>query len=140
MKRLIDYFVSGMRTASFFYLSMMLLAQCHPSITYPAPMTKNILALFLMGGIMGVLTLILEKLEFLAFSIRVGVHLLVTATIFLVLTSLFFGWGSALWSPLLWFFFLLIYGLIWLYQIWQTHKLTQRINQALEDKRQKTGH
>jgi len=41
---------------------------------------------------------------------------------------------------LLWFFFLLIYGLIWLYQIWQTHKLTQRINQALEDKRQKTGY
>ena len=136
MKRLIDYFVSGMRTASFFYLSMMLLAQCHPSITYPAPMTKNILALFLMGGIMGVLTLILEKLEFLSFSIRVGIHLLVTATV-LVLTSLFFGWGSALWSPLLWFCFLLIYGLIWLYQIWQTHKLTQRINQALEDKRQK---
>lgn len=56
MKRLIDYFVSGMRTASFFYLSMMLLAQCYPSITYPAPMAKNILALFLMGGIMGVLT------------------------------------------------------------------------------------
>lgn len=53
MKRLIDYFVSGMRTASFFYLSMMLLAQCYPSITYPEPMTKNILALFLMGGIMG---------------------------------------------------------------------------------------
>ena len=139
MKRLIDYFVSGMRTASFFYLSMMLLAQCHPSITYPAPMTKNILALFLMGGIMGVLTLILEKLEFLAFSMRVGVHLLVTATV-LVLTSLIFGWGATLWSPLLWFFFLLIYGLIWLYQIWRTHKLTQRINQALEDKRQKAGH
>ena len=38
MKRLIDYFVSGMRTASFFYLSMMLLAQCYPSITYPEPM------------------------------------------------------------------------------------------------------
>ena len=139
MKRLIDYFVSGMRTASFFYLSMMLLAQCYPSITYPAPMAKNILALFLMGGIMGVLTLILEKLEFLAFSMRVGVHLLVTATV-LVLTSLIFDWGAALWSPLLWFCFLLIYGLIWLYQIWQTHKLTQRINQALEDKRQKTGH
>ena len=139
MKRLIDYFVSGMRTASFFYLSMMVLTQFYPGITYPEPMTKNILALFLMGGIMGVLTLILEKLEFLAFSIRVVVHLLVTATI-LVLTSLFFGWGSALWSSLLWFFFLLIYGLIWLYQIWQTHKLTQRINQALEDKRKKTNH
>lgn len=137
MKRLIDYFVSGMRTASFFYLSMMLLAQCCPSITYPAPMAKNILALFLMGGIMGVLTLILEKLEFLAFSMRVGVHLLVTATV-LVLTSLIFGWGATLWSPLLWFFFLLIYGLIWLYQIWRTHKLTQQINQALEDKRKKT--
>ena len=137
MKRLIDYFVSGMRTASFFYLSMMVLTQFYPGITYPAPMAKNILALFLMGGIMGVLTLILEKLEFLAFSIRVGVHLLVTATV-LVLTSLFFGWDSVLWSSLLWFFFLLIYGLIWLYQIWQTHKLTQRINQALEDKRKKT--
>lgn len=136
MKRLIDYFVSGMRTASFFYLSMMVLTQFYPGITYPAPMAKNILALFLMGGIMGVLTLILEKLEFLAFSIRVGAHLLVTATI-LVLISLFFGWGSALWSPLLWFCFLLIYGLIWLYQIWRTHKLTQQINQALEDKRKK---
>ncbi len=136
MKRLIDYFVSGMRTASFFYLSMMVLTQFYPGISYPEPMTKNILALFLMGGIMGVLTLILEKLEFLAFSIRVGAHLLVTATI-LVLTSLFFGWGSALWSPLLWFCFLLIYGLIWLYQIWRTHKLTQQINQALEDKRKK---
>ena len=136
MKRLIDYFVSGMRTASFFYLSMMVLTQFYPGITYPEPMTKNILALFLMGGIMGVLTLMLEKLEFLAFSIRVGVHLLVTATI-LVLTSLIFDWGSALWSPLLWFFFLLIYGLIWLYQIWRTHKLTQQINQALEDKRKK---
>lgn len=136
MKRLIDYFVSGMRTASFFYLSMMVLTQFYPGITYPAPMAKNILALFLMGGIMGVLTLILEKLEFLAFSMRVGVHLLVTATV-LVVTSLFFGWGAALWSPLLWFFFLLIYGLIWLYQIWRTHKLTQQINQALEDKRKK---
>ena len=137
MKRLIDYFVSGMRTASFFYLSMMVLTQFYPGITYPAPMAKNILALFLMGGIMGVLTLILEKLEFLAFSIRVGVHLLVTATV-LVLTSIFFGWDSVLWSSLLWFFFLLIYGLIWLYQIWRTHKLTQQINQALEDKRKKT--
>ena len=65
---------------------------------------------------------------------RVGVHLLATATI-LVLTYLLFGWGSALWRPLLWFFFLLIYGLIWLYQIWQTHKQTQKINQALKDKR-----
>ena len=136
MKRLIDYFVSGMRTASLFYLSMMVLTQFYPGITYPEPMIKNILALFLMGGIMGVLTLILEKLEFLAFSMRVGVHLLVTATV-LVVTSLFFGWGAALWSPLLWFFFLLIYGLIWLYQIWRTHKLTQQINQALEDKRKK---
>ena len=58
MKRLIAYFVSGMRTASFVYLSLMLLAQFYSGITYPAPTTKNILALFLMSGIMGVLTLI----------------------------------------------------------------------------------
>ena len=88
---------------------------------------------------MGVLTFILEEEEFLTYSLRVALHLVVTATI-LALTYLFFGWGSALLSPLLWFFFLLIYGLIWLYQIWQTHKLTQRINQALEDKRKKTNH
>lgn len=139
MKRLIAYFVSGMRTASLVYLSLVLLAQFYSGITYPALTTKNILALFLMSGIMGLLTLILERLEFLAYSMRVGVHLLATATI-LALTYLFFGWGSALLSPLHWFFFLLIYGLIWLYQIWQTHKLTQRINQALEDKRKKTNH
>ena len=41
MKRLIDYFVSGMRTASFFYLSMMLLAQFYPGITYPEPNDKK---------------------------------------------------------------------------------------------------
>ena len=71
---------------------------------------------------------------------RVGVHLLATATI-LVLTYLFFGWGSALLSPLLWFFFLLIYGLIWLYlDLANSQRLTQRINQALEDKRKKTNH
>ena len=58
-------------------------------------MVKNILALFLMGGIMGVLTLILEKLEFLAFSIRVGVHLLVTATNFSIDLSIF-GLGFSL--------------------------------------------
>ena len=54
MKRLIAYFVSGMRTASFVYLSLVLLAQFYSGITYPAPTTKNILALFLMSGIMGV--------------------------------------------------------------------------------------
>ena len=36
MKRLIAYFVSGMRTASFVYLSLVLLAQFYSGITYPA--------------------------------------------------------------------------------------------------------
>ena len=40
MKRLIAYFVSGMRTASFVYLSLVLLAQFYSGITYPAPTTK----------------------------------------------------------------------------------------------------
>ena len=78
--------------------------------------------------------MVLWELEFLAYSIRVVLHLLVTAVI-LVLTCLFFGWGVALLRPVHWLIFLLIYGLIWLYQIWQTHKQTQKINQALKDKR-----
>ena len=134
MKRLIAYFVTGMRTGSFFYLGLVLLAHIFPSIIYPAFNVRNILAIFLMSGTMGVLSVMIEELEFLAYSIRVVLHLLVTAVI-LVLTCLFFGWGVAFLSPVHWLIFLLIYGLIWLYQIWQTHKQTQKINQALKDKR-----
>lgn len=134
MKRLIAYFVTGMRTGSFFYLGLVLLAHIFPSIIYPAFNVRNILAIFLMSGTMGILSVMIEELEFLAYSLRVVLHLLVTAVI-LVLTCLFFGWGVALLSPVHWLIFFLIYGLIWLYQIWQTHKQTQKINQALEDKR-----
>ena len=95
---------------------------------------RNILAIFLMSGTMGVLTFILEEEEFLTYSLRVALHLVVTAAI-LALTYLFFGWGTALRSPIPWLIFLAIYGLIWLYQIWQLHKKTQRINQALLHRR-----
>ena len=108
MKRVIAYFVSGMRTGSFFYLCLVLLSH--------------------------VLTFILEEEEFLTYSLRVALHLVVTAAI-LALTYLFFGWGTALRSPIPWLIFLAIYGLIWLYQIWQLHKKTQRINQALLHRR-----
>ena len=67
---------------------------------------------------MGVLTLILEKLEFLAYSMRGSSF--ISDSYYSSIDLPIFGWGSALLSPLLWFFFLLIYGLIWLYQIWQT--------------------
>lgn len=134
MKRLIAYFVTGMRTGSFFYLGLVLLAHIFPSIIYPAFNVRNILAIFLMSGTMGILSVMIEELEFLAYSLRVVLHLLVTAVI-LVLTCLFFGWGVALLRPVNWLIFLLIYGLIWLYQIWETYKQTQKINQALKDKR-----
>ena len=123
MKRVIAYFVSGMRTGSFFYLCLVLLSHVYPNIV------RNILAIFLMSGTMGVLTFILEEEEFLTYSLRVALHLVVTAAI-LALTYLFFGWGTALRSPIPWLIFLAIYGLIW-----QLHKKTQRINQALLHRR-----
>ena len=134
MKRVIAYFVSGMRTGSFFYLCLVLLSHVYTNIVYPAVNVRNILAIFLMSGTMGVLTFILEEEEFLTYSLRVALHLVVTAAI-LALTYLFFGWGTALRSPIPWLIFLVIYGLIWLYQIWQFHKKTQRINQALLHRR-----
>ena len=99
MKRVIAYFVSGMRTGSFFYLCLVLLSHVYTNIVYPAVNVRNILAAIL------------------------------------ALTYLFFGWGTALRSPIPWLIFLAIYGLIWLYQIWQLHKKTQRINQALLHRR-----
>ena len=87
MKRLIAYFVTGMRTGSFFYLGLVLLAHIFPSIIYPAFNVRNILAIFLMSGTMGILSVMIEELEFLAYSLRVVLHLLVTAVI-LVLTHL----------------------------------------------------
>ena len=46
MKRLIAYFVSGVRTGSFFYLALLLLGQLFPQIIYPKVSVGNILALF----------------------------------------------------------------------------------------------
>ena len=52
MKRLIAYFVSGVRTGSFFYLALLLLGQLFPQIIYPKVSVGNILALFMMSGLM----------------------------------------------------------------------------------------
>ena len=49
MKRVIAYFVSGMRTGSFFYLCLVLLSHVYTNIVYPAVNVRNILAIFLMG-------------------------------------------------------------------------------------------
>ena len=43
MKRVIAYFVSGMRTGSFFYLCLVLLSHVYPNIVYPAVNVRNIL-------------------------------------------------------------------------------------------------
>ena len=48
MKRVIAYFVSGMRTGSFFYLCLVLLSHLYTNIVYPAVNARNILAIFLM--------------------------------------------------------------------------------------------
>ena len=48
MKRFIAYFVSGVRTGSFFYLTLLLLGQLFPQIIYPKVSMGNILALFMM--------------------------------------------------------------------------------------------
>ena len=80
MKRVIAYFVSGIRTGSFFYLCLVLLSHVYTNIVYPAVNVHNILAIFLMSGTMGVLTFILEEEEFLTYSLRVALHLVVTAT------------------------------------------------------------
>ena len=45
MKRVIAYFVSGMRTGSFFYLCLVLLSHVYPNIVYPAVNVRNILAI-----------------------------------------------------------------------------------------------
>ena len=124
-----------MRTGSFFYLCLVLLSHVYPNIVYPAVNVRNILAIFFNWVEQWESwRSFLRKKSFLTYSLRVVLHLVVTATI-LALTYLFFGWGAALRSPIPWLIFLAIYGLIWLYQIWQLHKKTQRINQALLHRR-----
>ena len=71
-----------------------LLSHVYPNIVYPAVNVRNILAIFLMSGTMGVLTFILEEEEFLTYSLRVALHLVVTATILALTYLFFFGWGQ----------------------------------------------
>ena len=107
MKRLIAYFVSGVRTGSFFYLALLLLGQLFPQLIYPKVSVGNILALFMMSGLMGMLSWILEELDRMSYRT----------------------------NPAIWIIFISVYSIIWLYLIWQMHMRTQRINQALLHRR-----
>lgn len=134
MKRFIAYFVSGVRTGSFFYLALLLLGQLFPQIIYPKVSVGNILALFMMSGLMGMLSLILEDLDRMSYRLRVILHFLLTVIV-LIGTCLIAGWIDAVLNPILWIVFISVYIIIWLYLIWQMHMRTQRINQALLHRR-----
>lgn len=84
MKRLIAYFVSGVRTGSFFYLALLLLGQLFPQLIYPKVNVGNILALFMMSGLMGMLSWILEELDRMSYRFRVILHFLLTAIVLTV--------------------------------------------------------
>lgn len=134
MKRLIAYFVSGVRTGSFFYLALLLLGQLFPKIIYPKADVSNILSLFIMSGLMGMLSWILEDLDRMSYRLRVILHFLLTAIV-LIGTCLISGWTNALLNPVIWIIFIFVYIIIWLYLIWQMHMRTRRINQALIHRR-----
>ncbi|MFR3959835.1 MAG: DUF3021 family protein [Streptococcus salivarius] len=134
MKRLIAYFVSGVRTGSFFYLALLLLGQLFPQLIYPKVSVGNILALFMMSGLMGLLSWILEDLDRMSYRLRVILHFLLTAIV-LIGTCLISGWIDALLNPYHLDCFHFVYIIIWLYLIWQMHMRTQRINQALIHRR-----
>lgn len=134
MKRFIAYFVSGVRTGSFFYLALLLLGQLFPQIIYPKVSVGNILAIFMMSGLMGMLSWILEDLDRMSYRHRVILHFLLTAIV-LIVTCLIAGWIDAVLNPIIWIVFISVYIIIWLYLIWQMHMRTQRINQALLHRR-----
>ena len=135
MKRFIAYFVSGVRTGSFFYLALLLLGQLFPQLIYPKVNVGNILALFMMSGLMGMLSWILEELDRISYRLRIILHFLLTAIV-LIGTCLIAGWiDEALTNPAIWIVFIFVYSIIWLYLIWQMHMRTQRINQALIHRR-----
>ena len=134
MKRFIAYFVSGVRTGSFFYLALLLLGQLFPQIIYPKVSVGNILALFMMSGLMGMLSWILEDLDRMSYRHRVILHFLLTAIV-LIGTCLIADWIDAVLNPIIWIVFISVYIIIWLYLIWQMHMRTQRINQALLHRR-----
>ena len=108
MKRLIAYFVSGVRTGSFFYLALLLLGQLIPQLIYPKVSVGNILALFMMSGLMGMLSWILEELDRMSYRFRVILHFLLTAIV-LTVTCLISGWYEALTNPAIWIVFIFVY-------------------------------
>ena len=108
MKRLIAYFVSGVRTGSFFYLAFLLLGQLFPQLIYPKVNVGNILALFMMSGLMGMLSWILEELDRMSYRFRVILHFLLTAIV-LTVTCLISGWYEALTNPAIWIVFIFVY-------------------------------
>ena len=94
----------------------------------------NILALFMMSGLMGMLSWILEELDRMSYRLRIILHFLLTAIV-LTVTCLISGWYEALTNPAIWIVLIFVYIIIWLYLIWQMHMRTQRINQALLHRR-----
>ena len=64
MKRVIAYFVSGMRTDPSLYLCLVLLSHVYPNIVHPAVNVRNIPSDLLMSGTRGSWILIPEEEEF----------------------------------------------------------------------------
>lgn len=133
MKRIIVSVVAGMRTGSLFYLVVFLASHVWSGLAYPSLNAPNILAVLIMSGIIGGLTLLFDELDQLAHAVLIGIHFLCSAVVVSV-TSLWMGWGNILKTPLIWILFLIIYGLVWLYQVQIQHRQTQRINQALKNR------
>lgn len=134
MKGFLVHMVGGMRTGALFYLLVFLTAHIWSGLIYPPFTVSNILAILVMSGLIGGLTVLVDELDPFPHVVVIGIHFLATALVVYV-TSLVLGWGNLLTTPFIWLSFLVIYALVWLYQVQVQHQQTKRINQALKERR-----
>lgn len=127
-KRIARMVITGIGMGSFMYL-LALAAGFQESM--PSP--KNIVSIWVMSGLIGILTLLFatDRLSFLTALLLhiVGVTLLVLAM------AIFNGWSSWVASPAFWSELVGIYAAVWAVERVQQYLSVTRINQALAARR-----
>ena len=131
MKKIVLGMIEGLRTGGFIYLLVIAL-----EIQQSPPSAKNIYSVLVFSALIGLVTQLVLERDVLSKLHGLILHCILTA-ILLSVTMIYKGWLSQLTKPIFWLEYILIYLFICLYFILDGYLKTQKINQALSQRRQK---
>lgn len=130
IKKWLHHILSGIRTGSTVYLIVIAL-----SIQKSAPTIGNIISVFVLSGLIGMLRPLFDIFdERFAHSTLLLFHFLAVAVL-VCCFMVYNNWAFLIANWHFWFDFILIYLFVWLFLYLDTNLKTKKINSALDKRR-----